>query len=131
MKQNITKTKEARKLYIEGYSTRQVGEKLGLGNATVYRWCKDVVRSKSEALKGDKHPLWGGGIFKHGKYKGIRVNGKIKRLHRYVMEKHLGRELNPWEIVHHKDRNKDNNDISNLEVTGWGEHTALHNRKVA
>lgn len=130
MKQHITKTKEkARKLYQEGYSTRQVADRLNIGNATVYRWCKDIIRTKTEALKGDKHPLWGGGVFAMGKYKGMRVNGKVKRVHRHVMEQHLGRELHPWEIVHHKDRNKENNDISNLELTTWGKHTALHNKE--
>ena len=32
------------------------------------------------------------------------------------MENHLGRLLNSDEVVHHKDHNKFNNDISNLEV---------------
>ena len=77
---------KARKLYVDGYSTRQVAKKLGIGNATVYRWCKDIIRTKSEALKGDKHPLWGGGMCKMGEYKGIRINGKVKRLHRHIME---------------------------------------------
>ena len=124
MKQHI----KARKLYAEGYSTRQVASKLGIGNATVYRWCKDIIRTKAEALKGDKHPLWGGGVFMLGKYKAMRVNGKVKRVHRHVMEQHLGRELDPWEIVHHKDRNKENNDIRNLEITTWGSHASLHKR---
>lgn len=33
---------------------------------------------------------------------------------RYLMEVHLGRYLLSTEVVHHKDRNKANNDISNL-----------------
>lgn len=36
--------------------------------------------------------------------------------HRYVMEQHLGRALYKHENVHHKDGNKLNNDISNLEL---------------
>lgn len=35
-------------------------------------------------------------------------------VHRVVAEQKLGRPLEPWEVVHHKDRNKLNNDPRNL-----------------
>lgn len=59
-------------------------------------------------------------------YKCIWVNGKLIRLHRYLMEKHLGRKLLPTEIVHHKDGNKHNNDLSNLEITNRSDHARYH-----
>jgi len=47
-------------------------------------------------------------------------------LHRAVMEKHLGRYLKPDEQVDHKDKDKTNNDISNLELKKRGPHQRDH-----
>lgn len=48
--------------------------------------------------------------------------------HRVEMENHLGRLLNANEIVHHKDGNKFNNQISNLEVMTNTQHVREHSR---
>lgn len=55
-----------------------------------------------------------------------RGGGKMALEHRLVMEQHLGRELRPDEVVHHKDENKLNNDISNLEILSRREHRLKH-----
>lgn len=58
----------------------------------------------------------------------VSENGKrrARREHRVIVELHLGRRLEPWEVVHHKDGNTMNNTIENLEVFEFGAHTAAH-----
>lgn len=51
-------------------------------------------------------------------------------LHRLVMENHLGRFLDPSEHVHHKDENRTNNSVDNLEILSASEHAKLHLTKV-
>ena len=60
----------------------------------------------------------------------VTENGRrvARRAHRVTMEAHLGRKLEPWELIHHKDGNASNNVIENLLVTDWSAHTAEHNK---
>lgn len=50
-------------------------------------------------------------------------------LHRIIVENYLNRMLEENEIVHHKDGNKKNNTIENLEVMDRIQHVKLHGLK--
>lgn len=58
-------------------------------------------------------------------YPTIYIDGKNVLLHRYVWEKHHGTIPDGFEI-HHKDKNRHNYDLSNLEMVCAVEHHRQH-----
>ena len=89
-----------------------------------------MARDRATWCNQESHFAWKGGVFKDNGY--LRVNiylGNGKRFmpgqHRLIVEKELGIELGDL-VVHHKDRNKSNNDIANLEPLTRSEHSKHH-----
>ncbi len=56
--------------------------------------------------------------------------GFTKRIgeHRYVVSRHLNRELESTEIVHHKDHDKLNNELDNLVIMSVHDHSSYHGK---
>ena len=92
-------------------------------------------RLSSERMRGENNCQYRSG---EGISKGYRyimapdhpcknTNGRVAE-HRLIMENHIGRYLEPCEVVHHIDNDRLNNNIENLLLLpGTSEHTKLHN----
>ena len=92
---------------------------------------EEYLQELSESMKGEKNHAWKGGVTekkRKGNYKReilvrcpdefeemARANGYVPE-HRLKVAKELGRPLTSTEVVHHKDHDNHNNDLSNLEL---------------
>lgn len=61
-------------------------------------------------------------------FKGKRYRGRYCYEHHLVWEKETGLPVPDGCIIHHKDHNKHNNVISNLQMMSIKEHSSLHKR---
>lgn len=60
------------------------------------------------------------------RYKKLKRSGKTLSAHREIMAEHLGRQLDSDEHVHHKNHDRYDNRVDNLEVKPAAEHAKQH-----
>jgi hypothetical protein len=65
---------------------------------------------------GPEHPAWKGGNVTKDGYRRMHIDGRHVLEHRLVMEQMLGRRLEKDENVHHKNGNRLDNRLENLEL---------------
>jgi hypothetical protein len=108
-----------------GMSTYKIGVLLGRDDETIRRKMASLAIPRgSKGRSGPESHEWEGGMtHAKGGYVLVYVpshphpnKGRYVLQHRLVMEQHLGRFLEPEEVVHHKDGNRQNNAPDNLEL---------------
>jgi hypothetical protein len=93
-------------------------------------WSPRFIRGHH--LKGRKGDRYRGGKYDDHDYECVYMpqhpftpKNNYVRIHRLVVEAHIGRYLTPKENIHHIDGNKRNNDISNLQIVSNSEHQKI------
>lgn len=73
---------------------------------------------------------WGNAVIHNGYYVITGGEYKGKPLHRLLFQKYWRSDIPDGYVVHHKDGDKLNNCIMNLQLMKWKGHSSLHNKGV-
>lgn len=116
-------------LYREGMNMLQVAKHLGINHRYVWEIVtQSGLQRPYRPPSGADHRWFNGGRMINGQgyvsvllpkddpFAAMRNNRGRVLEHRLVVARRLGRPLFPYEKIHHKDGNKQNNDDSNLEL---------------
>lgn len=111
---------------VQGLRHYEVAARLGCSRGHVSELCRrhGVKAQRRGPRGGEGHPNWNGGSFVDGDgyvsvwmpdHPSARKSGRVLE-HRLVMEAHIGRHLHPDEVVHHRNGDRSDNRVENLEV---------------
>lgn len=99
---------------------------------------EEEKRKRSISQKGPNSKLWGGGRKMHRlgyvlvycpDHPQADRQGFVLE-HRLVVENEIGRYLSKDEVIHHKNGNKEDNRIENLEIMSRAEHIDQHRNEL-
>ncbi len=87
---------------------------------------ESILKMRTAHFPGNKTTLRTNGyIYIYAPDHPKQFGGRIPE-HVFVMEQHIGRILDADEVVHHKNHNKTDNRIENLELMKDSEHRKMH-----
>jgi predicted transcriptional regulator len=131
---NNEKAQQIRELKAQGLNQSEIAAELGCTQAAISRMCQThkitwEIGAAARDQRGEKNPNFQGGLAK----------STIERLTRRIVTasgqslfvcEHCG-EINKYQEHprHHKDRDRSNNDASNIEVLCIACHNVEHNKE--
>lgn len=139
---------QVQSLYDSGMTQAEIAEKLGVTQKVVFGFMKrSGIKARTAAKRnqiGENNSFWRGGETKTEKgYILVKSHGHPRakgpgwyvQLHVLTLEDHIGRYLK-WfgpshpetEVCHHKNEDKTDNRIENLELMTFSEHVKHHNK---
>ena len=124
-------------LFESGAMISEIVQKTGTNRETIRQYLlkrytpsqkRQIVLKNFKQPKGKASPNWKGGreVTKEGYIRLWLTRRETILEHRKIMQDHLGRKLEKFEVVHHINGNNADNRIENLELTTYSEDIRRH-----